>query len=176
MKIRSGEQGRVGKVGSGNFQDARRACKIGQCAQIVTHTARRCHSREKIATHHCFGKLPIRRRCQMLMRIDEAGQRVLILYVDDLRAGRNFQLSCRQNSFDAFAAHDDGHVRPKLGASPVDYRRARIYDDFYPSSEVAATVKGRPLKNSQLSILGRRKNATKEKTTNAVTRPGIRFM
>jgi hypothetical protein len=127
-EIRSREQSRIIEIGPGNFGEPRRSGQLRESAQVITHAARRGDAAIEIAAHHGLGKLPIRRRSQVLVGVDETRERILAFHVKDFSAHWGLQFGLRNNGFDSLATRDDRHIGPNRPACAIDDRRAHIND------------------------------------------------
>jgi hypothetical protein len=127
-EARPGEQRGIDEVRRSDFRDVSGARQFGDRAQIVRHDPGRGDPAVEIAAHQRLGPPAIGRRRDVLVTVDQAGQKVAAAEVDDRRAGRKSarELGVGRDPLDAVAADDHRHVAQRRGAGAIEHGRMAI--------------------------------------------------
>ena len=114
-EARPGHQGRVADVRTGNLADQGRPGQVTDLAQVVGHDPDRRDAAVGEPAQGRLGRWPVRRRGDVLMRVDQARDDELASAVNDLRAGAQLgrDLGVRSHQANLRAVDDDGHRRPR---------------------------------------------------------------
>jgi hypothetical protein len=120
----SGHECRITDVGRGNLADTSRPGDVRDLAQVIGHVAGSCDAAVDVPSKTLLGFGSVRRRREMLVRINKPRQQELALEVEPGCAGNLHFRECRirNDRGNSVTISDHGHISLQAMPGAIDQR------------------------------------------------------